>query len=129
MPTAGCQPRRLPLHQGTAISGAGTVSPAGDRRVRRAHSFVDDTDNTTGPDGRYAVKQARGGAVRATSTATSPQRTCGPSSHTTGADGCCAISYGSTPAVTAVHSATGPDRCHAICASGSHPAGAFCAVS
>jgi hypothetical protein len=94
-PTAGCQPRRLPLHQGTAISGTGTVSPAGDRRVRRAHSGVDDTEttiNTTGADDWYAVRRASGDAVRATSTATSPERTCTPGSHSASADGYCAIS-------------------------------------
>ena len=66
------------------ISGSGTVSPAGDRHVRRAHSFViDDADttiNTTGADGWCAVSQASSGAVRATRTATSPERTCAPGS-------------------------------------------------
>jgi hypothetical protein len=127
----------LVASQDDSLSGAGTVSPAGDRRVRRAHSSVDDTDttiNTTGADGWYAVRQASGDAGRATGTATSPERTCAfcaPGSHSTGADGCCAISWGSTGAVRAVRSATSPDRSHAFCAPGSHPAGAdgCCAVS
>jgi hypothetical protein len=106
-PAAGCWPGRVPLRQGAAISRSGTVSPTGDQRASRAPGTItDDIDtiiNASGANGWRAVRRASVDAVRAVSTATSPERgrafrTPG-SRHSAGADGGRTASEDSTGAV------------------------------
>jgi hypothetical protein len=80
-PATGCEPGRLPLHQGTAISRSGTVSPAGAKAQRRARGLIDNTDTIIGAsdigasdaNGWRTVSQASFGATRASSTGAGPE--------------------------------------------------------
>jgi hypothetical protein len=87
--------------------------PARDPRVRRGHgSVIDDTDtiiSATGADGWYADNQTSSDAIRATRTATNPDRSrifCVSASHTAGDNGCRAVIWASTGAVRAARATT-----------------------